>query len=353
MKFSELINLRNHLAAMSGLPIKESADLELNKISNFIETHTDLFGELGQEVIDQQTAIQQSFDNFEKSLVQLQTKIKNQTETAEKEWFQESYKLYESLPFIVETPDYIFNRRPELSEEVENLFKSRIKKQADWHYSAMIIRPGIETFINDMVAYDPLYLVDEKHELLAPTMDKFNKLYQRRLRPYVVNERSDDEILGKLPNDQFGMCLVYNYFNYRPFEVIKRYLIEIYQKLKPGGILIMTFNDCDRVSAVRLVENNFCSYTPGYLVRELGESLGYEIEFSWNDPGPSTWIEFKKPGVLKSLRGGQALAKIMTDSDVKFENNKELAARLGIGGANSMNPQQLQNLIEKTLTHKK
>ena len=91
----------------------------------------------------------------------------------------------------------------------------------------MIIRPGIETFIDDMVAFDPLYLVDDQHELLDPAMDRFNTLYQRRLRPYVVNERSDDEILGKLPNNQFGMCLVYNYFNYRPFEVIKRYFVSI------------------------------------------------------------------------------------------------------------------------------
>jgi hypothetical protein len=118
------------------------------------------------------------------------------------------------------------------------------------------------------------------------------------------------------------MCLVYNYFNYRPFEVIKRYLIEIYQKLKPGGILIMTFNDCDRVSAVKLVENKFCSYTPGYLVRELGESLGYEIEFSWNDPGPSTWIEFKKPGTLNSIRGGQALAKIKRNDELDLLTKK-------------------------------
>jgi hypothetical protein len=353
MKFSELVNIRNHLTAMSGQPVKSAADMELNKIKNFIETHTELFEELGQSIIEKHKAIQESFDDFEKSLIQLQTKIKTQTETAEKAWFQSSYKLYETLPFVIETPDYIFNRRPDLSEEVENLFKSRIKKQSDWHYSAMIIRPGIETFINDMVAFDPLYLVDDQHELLSPAMDQFNKLYQRRLRPYVVDERGDDEILGKLPNGQFGMCLVYNYFNYRPFEVIKRYLIEIYQKLKPGGILIMTFNDCDRVSAVRLVENNFCSYTPGYLVRELGESLGYEIEFSWNDTGPSTWIEFKKPGVLESLRGGQALAKIMTDPKIEFENNKKLADQLGISGGNNMNPQQLQDIIQKTINHKK
>jgi hypothetical protein len=141
--------------------------------------------------------------------------------------FQESYTLYESLPLTHETPEYILNRRPNITEEIESLYRSRIMKYADWHYPAMIIRPGAESFIKDMVAHDPLYLIDEKHELLTPAMSMFNEIYQRRLRTYVINERSDEEILSKLPNNQFGMCLVYNYFNYRPFEVLKQYLIEI------------------------------------------------------------------------------------------------------------------------------
>ena len=312
MKFSELVNFRNHLNAMSSQPSQATTDLELGQITHLVNTQPKLLGQLGQDLLTKQVAIQQSFNEFEQCLDQLKTLIKEKTEIAEKPWFQDSYTLYESLPFIIETPEYIFNRRPTVTKEVENLYRSRIMRYADWHYSAMIIRPGTESFIKDMVAYDPLYLIDEKHELLTPAMSMFNEIYQRRLRTYVVNERAEEEILNKLPNNQFGMCLAYNYFNYRPFEVIKRYLIDIYQKLRPGGVLAMTFNDCDRVSAVRLVENKFCSYTPGYLVRELAESLGYEIEFSWNDPGPSTWIEFKKPGVLSSLKGGQYLAKIVS-----------------------------------------
>ena len=312
MKFSELVNLRNHLNAMSSQPSQAATALELEKIAHLVDTQPELLGQLGQGLLVKQMAIQQSFDEFEQCLDQLKTLIKEKTEIAEKPWFQDSYTLYESLPFVVETPEYIFNRRPTVTKEVENLYRSRIMKYADWHYSAMIIRPAAESFIRDMVAYDPLYLIDEKHELLTPALSMFNEIYQRRLRTYVVNERADEKILNKLPDGQFGMCLVYNYFNYRPFEVLKRYLIDIYQKLRPGGVLIMTFNDCDRPSAVRLVENKFCSYTPGYLVRELAQSLGYKIEFSWHDDNPSTWIEFKKPGVLSSLKGGQSLAKIVS-----------------------------------------
>jgi hypothetical protein len=42
------------------------------------------------------------------------------------------------------------------------------------------------------------------------------------------------------------------------------------------------------------------------------EYVGFELKFRYDDDtGPSTWIELQKPGTLTSLRGGQALAKIL------------------------------------------
>jgi SAM-dependent methyltransferase len=178
----------------------------------------------------------------------------------------------------------------------------------------MIIRPGVDTFIDDMVAYDPLYLVDLDYDYLKPAVDKFNQIYQNRLRKYTITNDLGEHILNKLPDDQFGMCLAYNYFNFRPLDIIKKYLAEIYTKLKPGGILAMTFNDCDRVAAVELVENHYCCYTPGYLIRELARNVGYEIAFDWHDNGPVTWLELRRPGELTSLKGGQTLAEIVEKS---------------------------------------
>jgi SAM-dependent methyltransferase len=162
-----------------------------------------------------------------------------------------------------------------------------------------------------MVDCDPLYLVDDRHELLIPTISRHHEIYQRRLRPYVINERQDGEILTALPNNQFGLIFAYNFFNYKPFEVIRRYLEELYQKLRPGGVLIMTINDCDRDKGVVLVEQHFCCYTPGKMVIELAQSLGFKTVFTWTDNGPSTWIELQHPGELTSLRGGQTLAKVV------------------------------------------
>jgi SAM-dependent methyltransferase len=305
MKLSELVAYRNQLDALSSVHPLKNVNLELDKILHLVGTQPEL---MTHDLDSQYANIQQAFVKFEDDLNNLKSQLKQKIETAERPWFQESYTLYEGE--LMQVAESVLElRKPNTLDTTP--FQTRLSQYANWKYPALIIRPGLETFIENMVAYDPLYLVDLSHDYLTPAMNKFNEQYQNRLRPYVVSEALDQDILVKLPNDQFGMCLAYNYFNFRPFEILKKYLAEIYQKLKPGGILAFTFNDCDRPSAVRLVENYYCCYTPGYLVRELAVSMGYEIVYSWNDPGPTTWLELKKPGELTSLKGGQTLAKIV------------------------------------------
>ena len=302
-KLSEFVNFKNQLDLLSTNTIQAATDLELNKIMHLVNLENyDNF--LDQRKID----IQKSFNEFELELTKVKDKVNREIAILEKPEFQKSYTLYEGEHN--NPAEFILNLRKHTIPNLE-LFQARLSKYINWQHSAMIIRPGIESFIDSMVALDPLYLVDLNHDYLAPALSKFNSQYQNRLRTYTVKEDLDQDILGQLPDNQFALCFVYNYFNFRPFEILKKYLDEIYKKLTPGGVLVMTFNDCDRASAVQLVENFYCCYTPGYLVRELALSIGYEIEYSWNDPGPTTWLELKKPGTMTSLKGGQTLAKVL------------------------------------------
>ena len=312
MKLSELVNYRNQLDAMSADSVGQIADKEIEKITHLVETKTIQLAEFTRQLQQRRTDIQQAFDLFENNLTALRLELNQLIEATEKPWFAKSYRLYEQT--IHETAEYILNRRPTILSETEQFYRTRIVRYNSWHHPAMIIRPGRETYINELLASDPLYLVDESHDLLVPAISMFNEQYQHRLRLYTINDRQDQEILGKLPNGQFGLVFAYNFFNFRPFEVLKKYLSEIYQKLRPGGVLAMTFNDCDRDKGVMLVEQHFCCYTPGYLVKELAQTIGYELVFSWTDQGPTTWLELRKPGKFESLRGGQALAKILPKS---------------------------------------
>jgi SAM-dependent methyltransferase len=310
MKLSDLIAYRNYLDKTSAVNIGKTANADLEKIMHLVSTNKVQVPGMVENIKTQQQILQKNFADFEAILDQLRSQIKNEISQCESACFVESYRLYEE-EMCHETPEYILKRGASVSPESRVALQTRLLNYTNWQHAGLIIRPALETFIFDMVSFDPLYIVDEKYELLEPAMSKFPAQYQQRLRPYVINEREDEAMLLKVPDAQFGLCLVYNLFNFRPLEVIKRYLIEIHQKLKPGGVLIMTFNDCDREKAVMLVESSFACYTPGSMVKNLAQTLGYEILYSWHDDGPSTWLELRKPGTLTTFKGGQSFAKVV------------------------------------------
>ena len=314
MKLSQLIAYYNILEETSALLVGKTADRHLAKIIHAVRTNSVQIDQFADQLTAQQETIQKNFVEFEQLLNQLRQRTKELIAQQEPAWFVESYRLYE-CEMCHETAEYILKRHSTISTESRNFLQTRLLNYTDWQYAGMVIRPALETFIYDMVSFDPLYIIDESYELLEPAINKFPEQYQRRLRPYVINERQTDLMMIKIPDGQFSMCLVYHLFNFRPLEVIKRYLIEIFQKLKPGGVLIMTFNDCDREKAVMLVEQHFSCYTPGYLVKDLAISLGYEILYSWHDGGPSTWLELRKPGILTTVKGGQSFAKVVAYSN--------------------------------------
>ena len=80
--------------------------------------------------------------------------------------------------------------------------------------------------------------------------------------------------------------------------------------LRTGGTFFFNFNDCDQQGGVALTEHYFSCYTPGRLIYEYAEQVGYEIVHQETIDAASTWVELKKPGQLTSIRGGQCLAGI-------------------------------------------
>jgi hypothetical protein len=320
MKLSELVYYYNQLERLCARSAQVAAQTALQEITQCIQDQPlTVLDHSKVSLHTQQQAIDQQFEQYAHLLQQAKQQVKEQISSLETAMFQQSYQLYEQeKKQLVGAPQsqqecyqQCLDRLPVLDKTTLDLYVARVMRYSDWHHAAMILHPGRADFIQHMVDHDPLYIIDEAHELLEPALQRFNTLYQQRLRAYVIHEQENTAIMAKIPNNQFAVCLAYNFFNFKPFEVIKQYLEEIYCKLLPGGVLIMTINDCDSYKAVILVERFFGCYTPGSLVCGLAASIGFEKIFAWHDNGPTTWMEFKKPGVMVSLKGGQMTAEIV------------------------------------------
>lgn len=313
MKISELAAYRELLESLR----PQQSDLILrSELDPVIDTVAKHANQLPQHLTVLETARSETFKGltaFQEGMDVISEILLKQIQDLEPQYLARSYMLYEE-GLKHDSTDHVLNRRFPITSTVQSYIQSRVQAHSDFHHAGMIIRPGLEDWIEHMVACDPLYVVDTNHDLFQPAKERFNPVYQGRLRYYAVRESSEEPMLDQLPDSQFGFVLAYNFFHYKPFEIMRAYLREIYQKLKPGGILCMTFNDCDRRGAVELAERMMNCYTPGRMVLGVCESEGFIIEQNYRIDAAVNWVELRKPGKYSSLRGGQALAKIVAKS---------------------------------------
>ena len=310
MKLSNLLKYKQYINNASVRSAADHTFDHLGDIVNIIRSNQLQFGEYSQNLQNKFDEINDKFQEFQLEIDKLNSEIDGVIESLQPAYFVQSYRLYEEM-ITNDTVEYILDRPlKDVTDDIYNFISSRVELYDDWKYPCAIIRPGRESFIEKLVGCDPLYLLDQSHDLLIPALERFGEKYRSRLRNYTIKERDQEQILGCLPDEQFGFFLVYNFFNFRPLEVIEQYFKEIYQKLKPGGVLALTYNNCDFPEGTGLTEVYYMCYTPGKMLEQLAKSIGYEIHFRYDTHVPNTWLELKKPGELKSLRGGQSLAAI-------------------------------------------
>jgi len=183
-------------------------------------------------------------------------------------------------------------------------------------YAALQISPGYGDVTEHILAGTPLYIADDDEEVLTHfTGEFFNETMQRRTLFYTIDDNNDNP-LGELPQDQIGFCVIVDYFNFKTVAVIEKYLQSLYNVLRPGGVVIFTFNNCDYPKAIDKVDEMYYCYTTGSEMQNLCKKLGYEIikliarDYDELQNGIS-WLEIKKPGELSTIRAGQGLAQIM------------------------------------------
>jgi len=310
MKLSELVGYLNLLESNELASDYYVAVKKFHEIGHVVANHAVQIDEYSSAFAEKINAITREFQHAQTALDDLKSNVRRQIAALEPVQYQASQQLYEQ-EMCYETNEYILNRRLAIDADSRLLLTGRLLQYTDWRLPGMIIRPGIEKFIEDLVPLDPLYVVDQHVDLMQPAVQAFTPEYQRRLRPYVIDDYKHVDALWQLPANQFGLIFAYNYFNYKPMKVVCQYLDSMFARLRPGGVAIFTYNDCDWAHGVALAEKNFMCYTPGREIQSHCNQLGFEILSVNRGQGDVSWMEIRRPGEIESVRGGQSLAKIV------------------------------------------
>ena len=187
MKLSELIEYLNLLNQDHISPDYTMAMSRFYAMSHVITNHAIQFDSMSVDFKDVIDNLQQAFDQVEQSVDILKNRIIDEIKQMEADQYVQSERLYHD-EMSNETNEYILGRRLHIDDDSNILLRSHLKNLTDWRLPGMIIRPGTDTFIEDLVPLDPLYLVDHNLELLQPAITAFTPEYQRRLRPYAAND---------------------------------------------------------------------------------------------------------------------------------------------------------------------
>jgi hypothetical protein len=310
MKLSEVSILLQFLKDADLDPAWIEYSNRLHTVLTHVVNHSLQVGSVSQDIIDAVHTVQSGSHSFNQTVNYLKAQLDQIIAHREPEYYQTSSRLYEE-EMRWETNEYILNRGLMIDADTSMVMQQHIKNYSDWRLPGMIIRPALESHIEYMVPMDPLYVVDQHQDLLKPAVEKWTSDYQRRLRQYVINDYTCQRPLQELPDNQFGLIFAYNFLNYKPIEVIERYLQDFFAKLRPGGVAMFTFNNCDLPQGMGLAEKHFMCYTPGRRVQQIADKIGFENVYDQRGPNNISWFEIKKPGEIYSLRGGQTLAKIV------------------------------------------
>lgn len=311
MILSELVDYLNQLDSIAVNDLHADAREGLESALYTITNHKSInWPKMYKGAAENLRQLDRLYQDFTHNINTLRSHARHLIAEQENEYYQASTRLWQN-EMVYETNQYQLDRVLNSSAWNDEQILGRVLRWSDWRYPGMVIGPKRSTWIDNLVGLDPLYLVDQHLELLQPAQQRYHPAYQNRLRLYAVSERNHQPILTALPDRQFSLVFAYDFFHYRPFELLCKWSSEVFQKLRPGGVFFFTFNDCDFAQGVALTERNYMCYTPGHQVVQHLRDTGFERIECHRGEADLGWIEAYRPGALDTMRAGQNLAKIL------------------------------------------
>ena len=227
-----------------------------------------------------------------------------------------------------------------VTDEINLLVQARISQYIDWHYPALqfgcryngqepkkqkdkfktlgqqLNDPDVFLeFTNNLTGSEPLYVCDFNKESMQRCIAKFNTDYQKKICQYII----EDNNFNALPQNQFSFILCWNMFNYVTLEILEKYIINLMSLLRPGGVILFSYNNCDLIESMVLTEIGSASYIPKRHIEQLCNKHNFELVASFDIQNEVdlieftriSWVEIKKPGGLTTIKANSSLGQII------------------------------------------
>lgn len=184
----------------------------------------------------------------------------------------------------------------------------RISLHTSWKYPALHLGCKDGQLTRNLIAADPLYITDFYSEYLETTKKQFNPQYQNRLCVYKLDHTSIE--FNQFPQHQFAFILGWDTLEHFSYDYLKNCLEQLKQLLRPGGVIMFNYNNCEKISAIEHFEWGVRPWMTPKLIENLANELEFEIINHVNKENDLVdWIELKLPGTLNTVKAHQVLGE--------------------------------------------
>ena len=312
MKLHELVDLKNRL-----LKFQNTESMFINSELNNFRTLLHLIGvidftDIKNELHTTIDSINQSSDDLKNLLDKLIQLVDQSIDTIVRDWYKMGYltNTGEACSQLDAVSERTF-REGKVPYDVKSRIHGLISKYTNDAYPVLEIGPGDGIWTDYLVAGDPLYLLDRHQEFLDNTKNKYPDQYKNRIRAYkILHGDLPDSDCALLPQSQFNFIFSRNVFNYFPLDYTTAFLISAYKLLRPGGVMVFSYNNCEEVDCAKFAEIGYASWMPKSLLKNKILELGFEIVNLDSDSGWH-WAEIRKPGELSTVKVHQSLGEIV------------------------------------------
>ena len=224
---------------------------------------------------------------------------------------QEKYVNQSQRLFVNQLQDNstmaVASRIMPLDDTQRNHLQNKILRMSRWEETGLVMRPSYTPWLAELAAMDLVYFYDHSTELMQPALEQFAEHLRGKFRVYAGDDRRP---FVEFPRGQFGYIVAYGFFNWKPLDVIYHYLWEFSSLMRPGGVVLFTFNDCDTATGARACENHYMCYAPGRLVRQRAVDLGFIVREHYTSDNGLAWLELERPGKFHRFKGAPIFTKI-------------------------------------------
>ena len=202
----------------------------------------------------------------------------------------------------VVTQELLDQRKDNVSPEFVELVQSVIQRNTDWRFAGCVLNPVDDQYVKAMIACEPLYIVTNNDVSIGRIKSNLSEFFvNQRLRLY--------NSLEGLPQ-HLGLTICVNQFEYIPLDEQSDILKQTYEHTMPGGLMLLTYNDCDQRTSLEHTLEGLRFYCTRDLLVGKAWSIGWNVVKSeTTNNGMWTYVVLQKPGELYSMKTSAPLVE--------------------------------------------